>query len=90
MPGVCIRAKAHAHLGTPPLTAGLLFVPDGDITSPLKIACYEHMMRKCCGKGLPSKNVQDLWWFCLQLIEATCGVCKGSELVEGEISDSFY
>lgn len=57
-PVVCIAGKEHAHVGTPPLTS-LLFVPDRDITSPLKIACCEHVIGKGQDKSLPSGNVQE-------------------------------
>lgn len=57
-PVVCITGKEHAHVGIPPLTS-LLFVPDGDITSPLKTAWCEHMIIKGQDKSLPSRNVQE-------------------------------
>lgn len=78
----------HARVGTPPLTS-LLFVPDRDITSPLKTACCEHVIGKGQDKASPAgmcRNTQDLWQ--LLLVRATSGLYRGSELlVVGEISD---
>lgn len=51
--------KGTRLLWTPPLTASLLFVPDGDITHPSKSLAMNTVMRTGQGKGLPSKKVQE-------------------------------